>query len=372
MPEVKTTTGIASPVIMIVDDTPANLDLLSGMLKDQGYRTRPLVSGVQALKVAAKFPPDLILLDINMPEMDGYEVCLALKADPALADIPVLFISARTETEDKVRGFKVGGVDFISKPFQFEEVEARVRAHLQIQGQKRELRESYDKLRHLEETRDSLVHMVVHDMRGLLHGITCSLELMEVSQLPTQAADMLKISLTSAQRLGDLINCILDVNKMESGQIELSPCTFNLTDMAKEVAERLQSLKGNRNLNVLGGPCEVTGDIYLLSRVVQNLLGNALKFTPPTGTVCILVESRDEGAKLSVIDNGLGIPPEHKERIFDKFVQVGSVVTRGTGLGLTFCRLAITAHGGRIGVESALGGGATFWFTLPRVVAPNE
>ena len=134
------------PNVIIVDDTPANLQLLTGMLKERGYKVRPVPSGKLALQAAKNDPPDLILLDIMMPEMDGYEVCERLKADDKLKEISVIFISALNETMDKVRAFSVGGVDYVTKPFQFEEVNARVSTHLELQRQRRKLKENYEQL----------------------------------------------------------------------------------------------------------------------------------------------------------------------------------------------------------------------------------
>ena len=165
------------PNVIVVDDTPANLQLLTGMLKERGYKVRPVPSGKLALQAAKNDPPDLILLDIMMPEMDGYEVCERLKADEKLREIPVIFISALNETMDKVRAFGVGGVDYVTKPFQFEEVDARVRTHLELQRQRRKLKENYEQLRRLEELRDNLVHMIVHDLRNPLTGISGFLDL---------------------------------------------------------------------------------------------------------------------------------------------------------------------------------------------------
>src|SRR3989339_730306 len=164
-----------SPDILVVDDTPANLQLLTGMLKERGYRVRPVPSGKLAIQAARSQTPDLILLDVNMPEMNGYEVCEQFKADAALREIPVLFISALGETMDKMKAFAVGGVDYVTKPFQFEEVDARVQTHLKLrrlqieqERQNRQLRESYDQLKKLEELQDNLTHMIIHDMRSPL------------------------------------------------------------------------------------------------------------------------------------------------------------------------------------------------------------
>ncbi|MEI6149444.1 MAG: response regulator, partial [bacterium] len=196
------------PDILVVDDTTANLQLIAGMLKDRGYRVRPVPSGKLALQAIQKEQPDLILLDINMPEMNGYEVCTILKADEALKEIPVLFISALDETMDKIKAFAVGGVDYITKPFQFEEVEARVKTHLklrrlqlELERQNRQLRENYEQLKKLEDLRDNLTHMVVHDMRSPLMGITGHLELLEMDAENKFSGDDLKY-LRNARRSG--------------------------------------------------------------------------------------------------------------------------------------------------------------------------
>jgi two-component system sensor histidine kinase/response regulator len=167
--------------ILVVDDTPANLRLLTGMLKEQGYRVRPAPNGRLALQAVRAEAPDLILLDINMPEMNGYETCEALKADEAYADIPVIFISALTETSDKIQAFQTGGVDYVTKPFQFEEVQARVEAHLTLFRLKRELEEKYRQLKELEQLRDSLTHMIVHDLRSPLTGTLTTLQLIKMT-----------------------------------------------------------------------------------------------------------------------------------------------------------------------------------------------
>ncbi|MEI8352800.1 MAG: response regulator, partial [bacterium] len=172
----ETTTDPEAPGILIVDDAPANVRLLADMLKDRGYKIRVALSGELALQAAHNHPPGLILLDINMPEMNGYEVCERLKADAKLRDIPVIFISAMHETLDKVKAFSMGGVDYITKPFQTEEVGARVRTHLELHRQRRELQRSYARLRELENLRDTLVHMIVHDLRNPLSVVRGSLD----------------------------------------------------------------------------------------------------------------------------------------------------------------------------------------------------
>ena len=172
------------PDILVVDDTQANLQLLTGMLKERGYKVRPVPTGKLALQAARSAPPDLILLDINMPELDGYEVCAQLKRDERTREVPVLFISALNETMDKVLAFGVGGLDYITKPFQFEEVDARVAAHLKLRrlqvelaARNHDLQQTNAELRRLQDLRDNLTQMIVHDLRSPLAGVFGTFEL---------------------------------------------------------------------------------------------------------------------------------------------------------------------------------------------------
>ena len=360
--------------ILVVDDTPANLQVLVGLLKERGHRVRPVLEGRLALRAAKAEVPDLILLDINMPDMNGFEVCEQLKADPKLADTPVIFISGNTETVDKVRAFSVGGVDYVTKPFQMAEVEARVATHLELRRKRRELQESLEALRRLETLRDSLVHMVVHDLRSPLAAISACLEVIkwdaEEQHRQELAADV-ETALHATRTIIRLVNSVLDVSKMEGAEMRLQLVPADIAAVARESVDELESLVGTRQLvrEWPEDPVMAIVDRDVVSRVLQNLLGNALKFTPATGAITVEVEANDDMVRVAVSDTGPGIPREYRERVFEKFGQVDAV-SRGqrfsTGLGLTFCRLAVEAHGGHIGVDSEVGRGSTFWFVLPR------
>ncbi len=207
-----------APNILVVDDTPANLELLSGMLKGRGYKVRAAVSGKLALQAARNDPPDLILLDINMPEMNGYEVCAELKSDDKLKDIPVIFLSALTETMDKVKAFGIGGVDYITKPFQFEEVEARVETHLELRRQKSRLQESYNELGELKKLRDNLVNLLIHDLRPPLTSICDQLELVKEKERTAMSADSagrLAETVKTAKQLLQMVGTVLDKGRLE-------------------------------------------------------------------------------------------------------------------------------------------------------------
>lgn len=372
--------GPHKPDVLVVDDTPANLLLLTGMLKERGYKVRPVPSGKLAIRAVQKVKPDLILLDINMPDMNGYAVCEQIKADEETKDIPVLFISALDEPLDKIRAFAAGGVDYVTKPFQFEEVEARVQTHLKIRRlqidlaeQNRQLQENVKQLQKLELLRDNLTHMIIHDMRSPLMGITGYLELLELNAGPKLDRGDQKI-LASAQNSGavlvDMITSLLDVSRLEQGQMPIHAAGTDLNDLVQNALRSLGSLTNQVELTCpkKAMPVMVNCDENLVTRVIANLVGNAIKFTPEGGKVDVSVERDGEGAKLCVSDTGSGIPQAFHEKIFEKFAQGESrqhYAMHSTGLGLTFCKLAIEAHGGKIGVGSEVDKGSTFWFTLP-------
>lgn len=367
-------TDASFETIMLVDDTPANLDLLGEMLRSRGYRVVAFPSGPLALAAAARHPPDLILLDIDMPDMNGFEVCERLKtsAVPVVREIPVIFLSALTETADKLRAFALGGVDYITKPFQFDEAVARVRTHLQLRAQQRALAAANERLRHLEETRDALVHMVVHDMRSPLTVVMSNLEWLEEVPHDPDVVQALVDSSAACRGLAAMINSLLDVSRLEAAQLPVESASTDLRVLATEVFQTVHALREGRrfDLELPETLSAVCCDPGLVRRVLNNLLDNALKFTGEHGVVRLrLSHSANPGAvRFEIEDDGPGIPPALHARIFDKFFQVDARkqgVKRSTGLGLTFCKLAVEAQGGRIGVDSDTGRGSRFWFELP-------
>jgi two-component system, sensor histidine kinase and response regulator len=360
------------PTLLVVDDEVINIDILIEALGDD-YRVRVATDGAAALHSVTKALPDLILLDVMMPGIDGFEVCRRLKDDPTTRDIPIIFLTALNETTHKIKGFSAGGVDYVTKPFQFEEVRARMEAHLEIRRQKRELQQSYDKLRELETLRDSLVHMIVHDMRSPLSAILGYLELAKMHPLPQQAADYIGRALSNTGTLLSMVSTLLDISRMEAGQITLELSAVDMRDLASQTVQMVEPLKEQRRITITSPEKMETfkGDADLIRRVIENLMGNAIKFTDKEkGIITVCIENATEDkVRLSVVDNGRGIPPEYREKVFDKFCQVAARKQGqmySTGLGLTFCKLAVEAHGGGIGLESTVGKGSRFWFELPR------
>ncbi|MCC5845866.1 MAG: hybrid sensor histidine kinase/response regulator [Verrucomicrobia bacterium] len=369
-------------VIMVVDDTPANLKLLDEILRGQGYQTVQFPRGSMALRAAARNPPDLILLDIMMPEMDGFEVCRRLKEDGDLKEIPVLFISALDGTDDKIKAFSAGGVDYVTKPFQDAEVLARVGTHLElrrrqvrIETQKRQLQKDHDRLLELEELRDNLTNMIVHDMRSPLMGISGAYELvlMEKDRLSPMQKESVAIGQSSCRELIEMVSSLLDISRLEAGKMPLKPEPCDVREVAEASVESMAVLAREKalNLRITGESSRVSADRDILHRVFTNLISNAIKFSPRGGSISVSVTSSNPRTRVAVTDQGGGIPNKFHQRIFEKFGQEESRKEghkHSTGLGLTFCKLAVEAHGGRIGIESDLGNGSTFWFDLPSLI----
>ncbi|MCK6545056.1 response regulator [Myxococcota bacterium] len=366
--------------ILIVDDTLENLELLVSFLEARGYEARPVLDGPTALLAAAADPPDLVLLDLMMPEMDGLQVCAALKRTPALAEIPVMFLSAQHGLPEKVRAFEAGAIDFITKPFHLQEISARIETHLELQRQRRLLAENHQRLLALERTRDELVHLFAHDLRSPLMGMTMFLEGLEAKVLPylqePDAADLVE-AITTGHRVERAISSLLDVSRLEAARMPLKPEVTRLRDVVDEGVRQLGVLVRRRSVGVVERHAELTVrcDIRVTSRVVANLVANAVKYSPPDAPIEIELDASDAIVQASVHDEGPGIPLDQRERIFEKFavVEKGTVYrSASTGLGLTFCKLAIEAQGGRIGVREGPRRGSTFWFTLPSEPRPRD
>lgn len=365
--------------ILVVDDSRANLELLSDILRDLGHRVRPVSSGSMALEAAAHRPPDIILLDINMPGMTGYEVCEALKADTRLFDVPVLFITALSDIRDKVRAFEVGCVDFIVKPYRREEVSARVSAHLRVQHLKtsleernRELMEAHDDLLQLSKFRDNLLHMIVHDLRSPLTGIVSSLRLMEEDLFQSEGGvreEDVRQALSSSEVLLMMINDLLDISRLESAKLPLRLEEVAMSDVTASALALLGPARSPR-VRVIGsgGDLRATCDRSLLERVVVNLLDNALKHSPPRRPVDLQFKADRDTLTVSVFDEGPGIPDAHKDAVFEKFGQLEARKWGGvpsTGLGLTFCKLVAESHHGVLTVHDREGEGSEFRMRLP-------
>ncbi len=357
-----------SGLVLVVDDEARNRKLARQLLEVEGYLVEEAENGAQALERAVDLRPDVVLLDVMMPVMNGLEACRLLKAHEHTAEIPVVLVTALKEREDRLQGIEAGADDFLSKPVDRQELLLRVRNSVRARRLYDRLGESYRHLREMERLRDDLTHMIAHDMRTPLTGIMLSLEMVEMryaeSMLPRHK-DLLAQSVRQAGAVVRMIDSMIDVSRLEASALPLTLAACDLAEVVGGAVASMSSLVPDwARVEVVAAATPVRCDAAVIGRVVGNLLANALKYTQ-AGTIRVVVS---EGPRVEVVDSGPGVPEAYRQRIFEKFGRVGpegATMGHSTGLGLTFCKLAVEAHGGAIGVESVVGQGSTFWFTLP-------
>ena len=357
--------------ILIVDDEAINLKLVKAYLLKEGYHFITASDGEEALTVVNDTIPDLILLDVMMPGIDGFEVCRRLKSKKRFQKIPIIMVTALTETEHKIKAMEVGADDFISKPLDRIELLIRAKSLLRIKSYHDELQRSYheisqknDRLKKLEKVKEGLIHMVIHDLNNFFMAISGNLELMSIEneQTPAKLKKYISNCLNSSCEIEGMIRGLLDIHKMEEGKLVLAKKEINLEALVKKTLAPLDQIatKNKINLTFSNGLQEtlISVDPGLIKRVMANLLSNALRHTPRGGEIGVEINPDPNNGSiwLSVNNTGNGLAPEYHEAIFEKFEQVNlkeKGVCRGTaGLGLSFCKMAVEAHQGKIWVES--------------------
>ncbi|TAN68159.1 MAG: response regulator [Methylobacter sp.] len=394
--------------ILVVDDTPASLKLLSDILKAEGYKVRAAINGELALHSAIINPPKLVLLDICMPEMDGFEVCRRLKAQPETRDIPVIFVSAVADTNEKVQGFELGAVDFVTKPYQREELLARVHTHLEVDRLRNDLKDLYEDLKRVQAQllqQDKMASIgqlaagVAHEinnpvgfvssnlgvMRRYIDNLFKLLDVYDASEdnLPEQTraaitglkqaidlaflrADMpnlLTESMDGLQRIKHIVQNLKDFSHVSESDKQWANLELGL-DSALNMAQNEFKYKVDVIKEYAGIP-EIECLPSQLNQVFMNLLINADQAIKDHGEIRIATRSDADSVQIAISDTGCGIPPENLKRIFDPFFTTKDV-GKGTGLGLAITYdIVVNKHGGRIDVKSEVGVGTTFTIVLP-------
>lgn len=376
---------MAKKTVLIVDDEERNIKLLRAYLQAEKHNIFGASSGEEALKMVNDFNPDLVLLDVMMPGIDGFEVCKRLKQDDKTQMIPVVMVTALRRKEDRIRALEAGADDFLSKPVDRTELLVRVKSLLRIKSYHDQLLNSYkeialknEKLKELEGVREGLTHMIIHDLNNPLAVILGNLELIktENQNLSENERDRIEKCLIYILGLKQLIQSLLDVHRMEEGKLQPVKAVINIPELINGVFGQFTPKAEVEEISLTfckpGGIPNVRADQGLIGRVIANLLSNAIRYTPAWGEIVAATDylPKSKSIRVSIKDNGNGLEPEYHERIFDKFEQVklkDSAVTVGSvGLGLAFCKMAVEAHGGEIWVESEGNGkGCTFCFTMP-------
>jgi two-component system, sensor histidine kinase and response regulator len=347
--------------IVVVDDTPENLRLLIALLSEQGYRVRPAPNGELALASIQKEPPDLILLDILMPDMNGFEVCRRLKADDRVRDIPVIFISALDEVFDKLTAFTVGGLDYITKPFQVEEVLARVQTHLSLREARQQLEERNQEL-------EAFAHTVAHDLKSPLATlIGCLYLVTEIEdQLSGSSQDLLNSANATANRMNTIIDELLLLASVRKEKVQMVPVYMH--DVVQLALDRIGHMIDQYQPQITAPDTwpVVIGHAPWIEEIWVNYLSNAIKYggTPPH--LYLGTDAEYQGMiRFWIRDNGAGIDPSAQAGLFTEFTRLDKVHTKGHGLGLSIVRRIVDKLGGQVGFESTLNEGSLFYFTLP-------
>jgi signal transduction histidine kinase len=365
--------------LLVVDDDVPSRKMLGGILRNAGYDVTLAADGPEAIELARKVQPDVVLLDVMMPRMSGHEVCEILKNDPRTRLGQVMLVSALDGTPDKVEGLDIGADDYVTKPIRREEFLAKVRALLRVrhllgdlESARRELAERNREL----EIKKTLAQALVHDLKNPLSGVLGNLDLME---LPGGKDTSILIERTrrAGQRMQQMVSNLIDVEALEDGRLTLNRERVDLAELTLRSTEEAESIGHARNVSLRCthvATARLDGDALLLRRMIDNLVSNAVAHSPDGGTVAITTQPVSGGVEWTISDQGPGIPEELRRRVFDKYAQ-GDLQQTGVmanrGLGLTLCRMVADAHRGEIAIETAPGGG-----TLMRIrmigLAPEE
>lgn len=366
-------TSTASYRILVVDDDRIIVEILSQSLSLAGYQVATAADGQEGLTLARELKPDLILLDVMMPKLDGYSVCSQLKQDPETQLIPIIILTALTDRDDKLKALEVGADEFIRKPPDRQELLIRIKSLLRTKKLYMQVQSSREGLRELEQTKHDLTHMIVHDMRGPLSSLISNLNLL-LDEAPPPAREMqeklLKNSLLTGQRIMTMLEAMLDVQRIEAGRmpVELQPMYIDqiIDEAVQSVRPLLHKGRVQIDTNTSQPASLVMLDRELVTRLVNNLLFNAIKFSPDGGRIGLWTQITPKWVIINVADQGSGIPKEHREHIFEKYTQLEPGGHRkGLGLGLAFCKMAASAMGGSIWIEEMSNAGALFRCALP-------
>ena len=373
--------------ILIADNDPESSAHSGALLQESGYAIEVVRNGRDALNLANAKPFDLILLDVMMPDIAGYDVCKRLKSHPNTRGIPVIFLTAKTDAKSIARGFRIGAVDYIAKPFQREELLARVKMHLEFASQQRaldkyadlleeknlELKQKNAQLEELNASKDTFFSIIAHDVKSPLAGFLSFAELLRnLSSIKhEQFQELVTHFRQSAEHLLALLENLLTWAQIQRGTIEFSPQRLNLRMRVESAITLLRQNAEQKEIalkNALQQDIELDADLNMLETILRNLLSNAIKFTPRGGQIEIRAACDDASVKVMVSDTGIGVSEENVAGVFrigKKVKKLGTAGEKGTGLGLVLCKEFVEKHGGKIGLESQVNHGTTVWFTLP-------
>jgi len=361
--------------ILAVDDDRINLRIIGGILRHEGYEISEASSGEQALELYASFQPNLVLLDVMMPGIDGFTTCRTLKKTYGDKCAPVIFVTAKSEADDVVMGFDAGGVDYLTKPFRPKEVVARIRTHLSNQQLVEQQKHLVTQLSKANADKDRFLGMCAHDLRNPLSSIRGLAELMAedaIGELTGEQKEIVQTIHGASQSMLQLVNELLDVATIEAGHLKLDKKPTSLSEIVERSVHlsNLEAAKKNTRIEMVkanGSPL-VDIDRNKMRQVADNIISNAVKYSPKGSIITVMFLSDETTAGFAVRDSGPGIPESERHLLFKDFGRLSAKPTGGeksTGLGLAICRKIVEAHGGTIGVQNLPERGAEFVVSLP-------
>jgi two-component system sensor histidine kinase/response regulator len=360
--------------ILIVDDVVSNVLLLKILLTNEKYQVCTANCGNMAIEQAKAEKPDLILLDVMMPDITGFDAAQILKKDPETAHIPIIFLTALNNPSDLVHGFQVGANDFLTKPFNKEELVVRVFHQIKLVAATRIIERQNAELRATIGNRDKMYSVIAHDLRSPMASIRMVLNLVAASASPEligqEMYDLLDKANKESEDVHDLLDNLLKWTKSQTGRLTVVRQDLDLNDIIPGVVDIFEMIAQNKhiklNYQASASSVIVTADNDMLKTVVRNFMSNAIKFTPENGSIDIILSTEGDYAKVSVRDHGVGIAPERLSSIFNKGeTTYGTGGEEGSGLGLQLCQDFATKNGGNCTVESVLGEGSTFSVLVP-------
>ena len=370
---------MSDATVLIVDDNSANLRLLFDYLAETGYRVRVAEDGESALEQVQVQQPDLILMDVLLPGLSGFDVCRKLKESDATRDIPVIFLTALTSAEDKIEGFRAGGVDYLTKPLQLDEVAARLSTHVRLRALQRELASQNELLREANIRKDRLFTIIAHDLRSPVAMFVSAMRVLRRIRPDDPEYESILDSLAErADRLDKLLDNLLEWAELQIASGELSPDRFRVATAVASVYAIFENEAAQKEISVaLDIDEELTACVNLqaVRAVVSNLLSNAIKFTPEGGTIDVSASPVDDGVMLQVSDTGTGMTGDEVEKLFQidsRLHKAGTHGEKGSGLGLVITQELAARMGGAIRADSEPGKGTTFTVTLPNRTIPDH
>jgi two-component system sensor histidine kinase/response regulator len=360
--------------LLIVDDSAMARRQISFFLKKDGFEVFEAKSGEEALWLTGEVEPDLILMDVNMDGIDGMEACRQLKQDPANANLPIIFLSAKGEREEIMRGFHSGAIDYIVKPFHPAESLTRIRTHLRVRKLAQLRENDIHELRRLNQTKDRILRVASHDLRNPIAAIAGLAEFLkdDSENLSESQKEIVNCIEEAGQGVVLLLNELLDIASLDNGRTELKKESFSLEDLVHNLVPLFKGEAERKQIELAfeagEGIPQLNGDRMQIRRVVDNLLSNAIKFTPKKGKVKVAIHKVEDSIELDVEDSGPGIPEAEADQLFKEFGKTSNKPTGGeksTGLGLSICHRIVQAHGGAIDFENIPSSGTRFWVRLP-------